>query len=109
MTVDPLPIGICSSASDTAAYLENITVTIVGSQIQVVGVNGSQVDPWTGLLDGNDITFSGSKVDGVGITTATFMLTYDPAMERLDGSESWDWVSGSGSCIGGTSIVTSIR
>ena len=109
MTVTPAPIGICSSAEDTAPYIENITVETVGDEVHATGIRGSQMEPWIGSIDGNELKFGGSKVDGVGITTATFTLIYDPVTEKLSGSESWDWVSGQGACIGGTSVMSAIR
>ena len=113
MLVDPDKSGDCG---DEPEYPETITISVVEKgalqhQIEVVGIDGSVEDPWTGTfsIETGVLTFDGEKKDGLGSTTAAFQLTYDAAAGTLTGGEEWSYTGPDGVCPDGTSTVSATR
>jgi Divergent InlB B-repeat domain len=113
LKIDPGPSGDCV---DDPEYTEDITISLGlamsgGTQLDVTGIGGADPPTWPGVYwsDRLEIEFFGSKTEGAGTTTATFILTHDRETDTLDGTEEWVWNGSRGTCPDGLSTVTGSR
>jgi hypothetical protein len=100
--------GACADEEDDPVYTETVSIAQSGTTITVTGIDGA-TGPWQGSIQGNQVTFSGTKRDGSGNTSAVFNLTYNPATGGMTGTEAWTWTGNSGTCPNGASSVVATR
>jgi len=94
----------CGGGSAETQYM-TYSVTQNGCNISVTNVTYG-VGPFTGTVDGNHISWSGSYPEDGGTTTANISLNISG--NSLNGSASWTW-SGFGEVCSGTTQISGTR
>jgi len=61
-------------------------------------------DTFTGTISGTAVSWTGSYYDSGGVTTETLRATVDNTCNSINGTTSWTWTDGTGSCSGSTSF-----
>jgi hypothetical protein len=84
-------------------YTENITYTVTqnGCNITVVPSSDSSLS-FSGSVDNDQVSWTGSWPEDGGTTTATIDITING--DSASGSATWSWTDGSDSCDGTTQI-----
>ncbi len=104
--------GVCAGdEGDASAH--PITITKTGSappySVTASGFLGVTTNVLTGTFDENNrLVISGSYPEGGGTTSPTHNLIAT-GPDRMEGTETWNWTSASGSCPDSKSDVTADR
>ena len=111
VTVDvTLATRVCRGEEKEKPYHRVVTITLDGDRFTAVGLgNPRDEQVWEGMIEGDVITFGGSRREDDGVTTAMFTMTVDPQRMTMIGREDWTWKGPGGSCPGSESEVTAAR
>lgn len=111
MTVDvTVAMGACSGKEghpDDEIEPDIVTIDQDGGSISVLGLGyPKDTQVWEGTIEGNTVTFGGTREEDDGITTALFTMTVDYVAGTMSGIENWTWEGPGGTCPGSESEVT---
>jgi hypothetical protein len=104
--------GVCNGEEGESSA-HPITITKTGSappyQVTARGFLGSPNNVLTGTFDANNrLLISGSYPEDGGTTSPLHDLVAT-SQNRMEGTETWNWTDGSGSCPNSRSNVTATR
>ena len=100
----------CRGEEKERPYHRVVTITLDEETFTAVGLGNPRNEQiWEGTVDGDTVTFGGSRREDDGVTTALFIMTVDPERETMIGVEEWTWKGPGGPCDGSLSEVTAAR
>ncbi len=102
--------GGCRGEEEEEFEPDPVTITQEGDTLTVTGLGyPKDTHTWEGKIDGNVVTFGGTRQEDEGKTIATFTMEVDFGSMTMAGREDWTWEGPGGSCPDSESVVTATR
>jgi len=102
--------GTCAGEEADEFDADQVTIRQDGSTLTIVGLGfPKDTQEWEGKIEGNVISFGGTRTEDDGVTSAVFTMEVDFETMTMTGKETWTWEGPGGTCPNSESIVTATR